>query len=234
MDFVTFTKDARLVIKKLETYGLSCLYPSVKIGDNDIEIYPEPVDWRGKRSWATIMLKSDTKWIFQLNLIKPGNSRINIERGDIFIGCIVFPSYYKNKSKVYPGTNIMINIGQYYAKSFVPHPFEFIPAINNTYFINDAFQDIQPTITFVLPGSGFDEPNYDIFYLVALLRSPERKYCLQQPLIKISTDHDLTINKPNLYKLPFDKNEFITVTHHPDRVINWCMDIEQQSQWKKI
>ena len=47
-------------------------------------------------------------------------------------------------------------------------------------------------------------------------------------------DYNLKINLPKSKypSLPFDKNEFIEYTYNPNRVYDWCLDIDQQLTWK--
>ena len=261
MDFKKFTIDTRIAIQKLETYGLSCLTPGIKrwdkipIHSEDIRIYTEPTGWEEMGGIKELCLRPYVHWAFQLNVIHPDNQIIISD--DVLVGFIMLPKNHQNTSILSESEiDARFNIYNMRISTFKFCPFKFVPAIQNTYYLLIASQNYKPTIQFKKPT------NYDIYYLTAFLQTTGRRYCAhtESIIIPITNDYvykymggmsavvekepselnmndcDLTIDKPKLPQpvLPFDKNEFITVTHHPDRVFNWCMDIEQQSQWKKI
>lgn len=256
MDFKKFTADAKLAIIKLETFGLSCLTPCVDltkkfiITNNDVRIWPEPENLNVGCALAEICLGSpyDIRWTFQLNQVHTPNLN-HVE--DIIIGFIMFPKYHQNISI----TDSKINAGMYIdstcISTFQFEPFKFMPIIHNTYFIWASSPCAGPIIRYNQPV------NHDIYYLSVFLQTDERRHCVQHiPLIYDSIMHgadmceiqpwknsgldphtkifyDLTTNLPVLPRpnLPFDKDEFLQVTWHPDRMIDWCSDTEQKSRW---
>ena len=261
MDFIQFTTDAKVAIRKLETYGLSCLVPTISIDEerphpSDICVYAEPKNW--KESGGLSGLTDNVRWSFQLNLIHPENQTIICE--DILVGFIMLPKNRVDISSSESKINASFFVKATQISSFEFIPFKFVPAIENTFFISIASFYSGPIIRFDRPK------NYNIYCLTAFLKRQERQYCVEtvnrtQLLIPITdnhmfvytrgmsgwqdrknyvtdakmSDYDLTINMQVLPipKLPFDKNEFIEKTFHPNRVVNWCFDTEQKSQWSK-
>lgn len=261
MDFKKFTKDAKIIITKLETYGLSCLTAPMsresealksitKDGKqvDDLCVFSEPKNW--KEFGALSALRDlDNKWAFQLNLIHPSNQMIY--PNDILIGFIMLPKSHTT-NMIDNVINAKIYLGDDCINTFQFSPFRFVPAIENTYFFTGTAHYKQIKI-------GFNKnKNYDIYYLKAYLQNRERAYCLQTDLeIPISEeyycayvrgfmeiynkkhirnpninleDYDLTSDKPFLPipNLPFDEQEFVDRTFHPNRALQWCYDIDEQ------
>lgn len=259
MDFKDFTIDAKIAIAKLETYGLSCLTRPINMLDlpitsTGINIYAEPKNWK-ERGCLAELDDINRRWSFQLNVLHPYHP--NIKGFDVILGFIMLPKC-QTSNQLNEEINVKFYTSSFNISSFTFVPFKFIPAIENTYFMNISSFNHKPMIEFDIPI------NYNIYYLAACLRNDERQYCVQVQTLSIPltrefsimyiggmcgirelngfglnteaelTDYDLTKDLPTFPKcLPFDMEEFVTVTNHPNRIVDWCLDDEQKLKWKK-
>lgn len=188
MDFKKFTTDAKFAIVKLETYGLSCLIPSITREetfvptDTEVRIWREATNWNELGALAELADPHNAHWSFELNFIRPDNQVMMM--GDILVGFIMLPKRdavgmmlprYQTPSVSDSKINADLFAGPTRISTFQFEPFKFVPMIHNTYFLSISSYYYPPVIRFDVDQS----INYDVYCLTAVLQTAERRYCAQ-------------------------------------------------------